>query len=180
MALAFVLAAPGTAQTVEPPWVHVSPLVGAVIASVPGEAPRAAAALQIEGSRGLPIGLGVALGMTGAGTGRQASELAGPWAEASLAYRFRLRYRGFLAPYAGPLLGGSLHDIAAPGAPAGEGRWVPRWHFGGRAGVDVPVGSGWPAVRVEIAYRSSPSAGGLGGSDVTTGLLGFRWSHPLQ
>ena len=179
-ALAFLLAAPATAQTAEPAWLHISPLAGAVIASVPGEAPRAAAALQLEASRALPIGPGVALGFAWPSARREAAELTGPWIEATLAYRFRLRYRGFLAPYAGPLVGGSLHDTDAPAAPAGERRWVPRWHFGGRAGMDIPVGSGWPAVRVEIAYRNTPSAGGFGGSDVTTALVGFRWSRPLQ
>lgn len=178
--IAFVLAAPASAQIAEPAWLHVSPLAGAVIASVPGDAPRTATTLQLEGSRELPIGLGVALGFAWPASGREASELAGPWAEGTLAYRFKLRYRGFLAPYAGPLLGASLHDIDAPSAPAGQGRWVARWHFGGRAGMDIPVGGGWPAVRVEIAYRNSPSAGGLGGSDVTTALFGFRWSHPLR
>ena len=71
------------------------------------------------------------------------------------------------------------HDLDADGAPSGEGRWLARWHFGGRAGLDIPVGRGWPAVRLEAAYRHTPSAGGLGGSDTATALVGFRWSRAL-
>lgn len=171
--------APAAAQN-EPPWIHVSPLLGAVVGSVPGEAPRPAAGFQLEASGPLPIGIGVAAGHARGSAGRPAAESAGTWAEAILAYRFRLRFRGYIAPYAGPLLGGALHDLQAPDAPAGAGRWLARWHFGGRAGLDIPVGSGWPSVRVDVSYRHAPSAGGLPGSDLTTALVGFRWSRPLR
>lgn len=167
------------AQSVEPPWLHASPLAGVVAASVPGDAPRLALALQLETSGALPIGLGITAGLTAPSAGSGVRELSGPWAEATLAYRFRLRFRGYLAPYAGPLLGFFLHDIGGDDAPVAEGDWLARWHFGGRAGLDIPVGRGWPAVRLDVAYRHVPSAGGLGGSDLTTALLGFRWSYPL-
>lgn len=174
-----LLAGPAGAQDGDPDWLHAGVLGGVVAASVPGDAPRPAAALQIAFSRTLPIGVGVTAGWAWPSADRAAAEHAGPWAEATFVYRFKLRFRGYLAPYAGPVLGASLHDVDAPGAPAGADGWIRRWHFGGRAGIDIPVGSGWPAVRAEIAYRHSPAAGGLGGSDVTTALVGFRWSRAL-
>ena len=177
--LVAVVVPAGARAQAEPAWVHLSPLAGAVAASVPGAGPRPAAALQLELSRSLPVGFGVTAGWLWPSSDRGAAELAGGWAEGTFAYRFRLRLRGYVAPYAGPLLGAALHDLEAPGAPSGEGRWLTRWHFGGRAGVDIPVGSGWPFVRVEIAFRHTPSTGDLGGSDVTTAMVGFRWSRPL-
>lgn len=172
-------ATPLAAQSGQPPWLHASPLAGVVAASVPGDAPRLAIALQLETSRAMPIGLGITTGFAGRSAGSGVRELSGPWAEATLAYRFKLRFRGYLAPYAGPLLGFFLHDTGRDDAPAGRGEWLARWHFGGRAGLDIPVGRGWPAVRLDLAYRHTPSGGGLGGSDLTTALIGFRWSYPF-
>ena len=177
--LGLAIAPPAAAQVDSPLWVHVTPSLGIVARSVPGDGWRPAAALQLEISRDLPMGPGITAGYAWPSRDRDARELAGPWAEATFAYRFRLRFRGYLAPYAGPLLGGALHDLDAPGAPPGEGRWLFRWHFGGRAGMDIPVGGGWPAVRVEATYRHTASAGGLGSSDTATALIGFRWSRPL-
>ena len=174
-----LLAGPAAGQTADPTWIHLSALPGVVAASVPGDAPRPAALLQLEVSRTLPIGIGVGFGYALGSADRGAAEPAGPWGEAMFAYRFRLRFRGWLAPYAGPVLGAALHDVDAPGAPPDAEGWITRWHFGGRAGLDIPVGGGWPAVRVELAYRHSPSAGGLAGWDLTTATLGLRWSKAM-
>lgn len=176
-----IAAGPGAAAAQgEPRWLHVSTLGGAVAASVPGDAPRPAAGLQLELSRTLPVGFGVSVGIAPGSQARGAAEPAGPWAEATFAYRFRLRFRGWIAPYAGPLLGGMLHDLDGAGAPAGNRRWLARWHFGGRAGIDVPVGRRWPALRVEAAYRHFPPTGGFGTGNLTTALIGFRWSRPFS
>jgi hypothetical protein len=168
--------APARAQTAgphspafqEPYWLHITPIAGAVAVSRPGEAGGPVAALQLEVSRNLPVGIGVTAGYW---FPRGVAAPDGPFLEATLAYRFHLRARGRLSPYAGPVAGAIRDDT-------GEIREI-RGFFGGRAGVDIPAPGPWPTLRLEASYRHLSEAAGRGTGDTLLLLVGGRWSIPF-
>lgn len=170
--LAFLLilltGVPARAQQSPPWWLHGSPLAGAVIAADPGHAPRAAVALQLEFSRIMPIGFGLAGGYAAAHADDLEGQASGPWAEALFVYRFALRVGGRVAPYIGPVAG-VLWD--GP---------LTRGHFGGRLGVDIPMGRRLPALRAEVSWRRFTEERGEGAAHLAKLMVGGRWSVPLS
>lgn len=175
LAASAALAGPAGAQTAAPPpvdepyWVHVTPGAGVTAISRPGQAGGAVASLQLELSHARPVGFGITGGYwfpTDA-----PADPDGPFLEATFAYRFHLRARGHLSPYAGPVAGAIRDDT-------GETREI-RGFFGGRAGIDIPIRGPWPALRIEASYRHLSEAAGRGTGDSTLLLLGGRWSVPF-
>ena len=152
----------------DPTWVHASGIAGATIVSRPGEELRPVIGFQLEVSRTVPIGIGIAGGYWFGGEPGTRKEPDGAWAEATFVYRFHLRLGGHVSPYAGPVLG----VVGSRDHPD------PRWFFGGRSGLDVPIGGG-RALRLEATYRRLSQVPVLGDADLVTAGLGLRWSFPL-
>lgn len=166
------LATPASAQAAydTPYWIHITPMVGAMAVSRPGDAGGPVATLQLEVSRALPVGIGMAGGYWFPSSD-SAIEPDGLFGEILMVYRFHLRAGGAISPYAGPVLGAIRDDTGAI-------REV-RGFFGGRGGVDIPLGIGWPALRLEASYRHLSEAAGRGAGDTALLLVGGRWSLPL-
>lgn len=175
-----VAAAPATGQdhtttptgSPVPYWLHVTPQAGAVVVSRPGRSGRPLAALQLEVSHILPMGVGLATGYWLADDDPVESGPDGPFAEALFVYRFHLRAGGRISPYAGPVAGIFSDDAG--------GRRVLRGYFGARGGVDIRTRPGWPALRVEAGYRRISEADGPASAETTTVAIGARWSIPTE